>query len=43
MTNGRGPEPETTPMRGVWVAVALLGGAALVFLVLVLTSGVLAG
>jgi hypothetical protein len=36
-----GPEPGGTPMRGVWVAVALLVGAALVFLVLVLTSGVL--
>ncbi len=33
--------PEGTPVRGVWVALALLVGAALVFLVLVLTSGVL--
>ncbi len=37
---GPGPrERETTPMRGVWVAVAILAGAALVFVVLVVTSG----
>ncbi len=30
-----------TPMRGVWVALALVGGAALVLLLLVLTSGAL--
>jgi hypothetical protein len=34
-------EPDGTPVRGVWVALALVGGAAIVFLVLVLTSGVL--
>jgi hypothetical protein len=28
-------------MRGVWVAIALVGGAVVVFLVLALTSGVL--
>lgn len=33
------PEPGPTPMRGVWVAVAIIGGAALVVLVLALTSG----
>jgi hypothetical protein len=39
------PEPgdDGTPMRGVWVALVILGGAAVVFLVLVLTSGVLGG
>ena len=35
------PEPGPTPMRGVWVAVAIIGGAALVFFVLALTSGAL--
>jgi hypothetical protein len=34
-------DPGGTPVRGVLVAIALLVGAALVFLVLVLTSGVL--
>jgi hypothetical protein len=28
-------------MRGVWVAVAIVGGAAVVFLLLALTSGAL--
>ncbi|HEY5628197.1 MAG TPA: hypothetical protein VIR16_01685 [Candidatus Limnocylindrales bacterium] len=37
----RDPEPGTTPMRGVIVAVVILGGAALVFFVLALTSGAL--
>jgi hypothetical protein len=37
------PEPDRgpTPMRGVWVAIAIVIGAALVFLVLALTSGAL--
>jgi hypothetical protein len=35
------PEPGGATVRGVWVAAALLLGAVLVFLVLVLTSGVL--
>jgi len=35
------PESGPAPTRGLWVALALLGGAALVFAVLVLTSGVL--
>lgn len=34
-------ERGTTPMRGVIVAVVILGGAALVFFVLALTSGAL--
>ena len=34
-------EPEATPARGVWVAVAILAGAALVFVVLAVTSGAL--
>jgi hypothetical protein len=39
------PDPEAgrTSVRGLWVALALLGGAVLVFAVLVLTSGVLGG
>lgn len=36
-----GPGPDGTPMRGVWAAIVLVAGALLVFLVLVLTSGVL--
>ena len=41
MTRPQDPEAGPTPVRGLWVALALLGGAVLVFAVLVLTSGVL--
>ncbi len=34
-------EPDGAPVSGVWVALVLLVGAVVVFLVLVLTSGVL--
>ncbi len=34
-------DPDGTSVGGLWVALALLVGAAIVFLVLVLTSGVL--
>ena len=39
------PEPpdDAKPVRGVWVAVAMIVGVAVVFGVLVLTSGVLGG
>jgi hypothetical protein len=42
---GEGQTPQTggRPVRGLWVAMALLGAALLVFLVLALTSGVLGG
>lgn len=40
MTGQREPDG-SRPVRGIVVALALLGGAALVFAVLVLTSGVL--
>lgn len=35
----RGTEPGGSPARGLWVAIALVLGAALVFFVLLLTSG----
>lgn len=37
----RDPEPGGTPARGLWVAIVLVVAAALVLLVLVLTSGAL--
>jgi hypothetical protein len=37
------PEPGPKPTSGLLVALALLGGAVVVFAVLVLTSGVLGG
>jgi hypothetical protein len=39
----RDPEGGPVSTSGIWVALALLGAAALVFAVLVLTSGVLGG
>jgi hypothetical protein len=41
VTAPQDPGPGSPPARGVWVALALVGGAVLVFAVLVLTSGVL--
>jgi len=41
MTGPTAPGDGGTPMRGVWVAAAILVGAAVILLVLVLTSGVL--
>jgi hypothetical protein len=37
------PERGPTAMRGVWVAIVIVGGAAIVFLLLALTSGALNG
>lgn len=42
-TEGGEPDREPTPMRGVWVAVAIVAGAALVFLLLAVSSGALNG
>lgn len=41
--DGREPDRGPTPMRGVWVAVVIVGGAAVVFLLLALSSGALNG
>ncbi len=40
-TEGREPGRAPTPMRGVWVAIAIVGGAAVVFLLLAVSSGAL--
>ncbi len=42
-SDGREPDRGPTPMRGVWVAVVIVGGAAVVFLLLALSSGALNG
>ena len=42
-SDGREPDRGPTPMRGVWVAIVIVGGAATVFLLLALSSGALNG
>lgn len=43
MTPSRGPDDGPTRVRGTWIALAILVAAAVVFAVLIITSGALGG